>query len=562
MPQSRRRSPPGGYQEALPRANRHGELLTLNIRRGLSALPVGGGAGLASAGVAGAPAATAWAAEVQEQQAALGAGALAQSPGVRGSEQADGVTGHRAQRAGCRIRPGRSQQHRVPLHARHGRWRRRRPVDDLLVGTGRRLSAEERLGGAVDRFAHGPRFRQVAPGHRDRSAGHGSLRIPAGQVIWGEQPLEAAAPPLTDGRAERQAQPPGPEDEPQFLRRRLTARDCRKPHVTSITSDVRPEPRQIQEFLLDHGAGRLPHPGGSLYEHLVRVAALLAEWGADEDLQLAGLCHACYGTAGYPHLLLGPDERPVLRAVAGAPAESLAYLYGSCDRAAVHPALKEPGPVPFRDRFTGRTHTPPEPDIRAFTELTAANELDVIRHNPAMATSHGVALRQFFAGARQRLTDAAWQAWSQPPGPDLSGRIEAGGQMSPVAITGLDHLVLTVADLDQTAGFYQRVLGMRPVTFGAGRRALEFGTSKINLHQAGQEITPHAAQPTRGSADLCLITTTPPGEVLAHLGAEHVPVEDAPVPRTGACGPITSIYIRDPDGNLIEIASYAAGQAS
>ena len=131
--------------------------------------------------------------------------------------------------------------------------------------------------------------------------------------------------------------------------------------------------------------------------------------------------------------------------------------------------------------------------------------------------------------------------------------------MSPVAITGLDHLVLTVTDLDQTAGFYQRVLGMRPVTFGAGRRALEFGTSKINLHQAGQEITPHAARPTPGSADLCLITTTPPGEVLSHLDAQHVPVEDGPVPRTGARGPITSIYIRDPDGNLIEIASYPAG---
>jgi hypothetical protein len=77
----------------------------------------------------------------------------------------------------------------------------------------------------------------------------------------------------------------------------------------------------------------------------------------------------------------------------------------------------------------------------------------------------------------------------------------------PVAISGLDHLVLTVADLDQTIGFYQRVLGMRPVSFGHGRRALQFGTSKINLHQAGQEITPHAARPVPGSADLCLVTT-------------------------------------------------------
>jgi len=132
----------------------------------------------------------------------------------------------------------------------------------------------------------------------------------------------------------------------------------------------------------------------------------------------------------------------------------------------------------------------------------------------------------------------------------------------PVAITALDHLVLTVADVDETVGFYQRVLGMRPVAFGAGRRALEFGTSKINLHQAGAEVTPHAARPVPGSADLCLITTTPPGQVLAHLSAEHVPVEDGPVPRTGARGPITSVYIRDPDDNLIEIASYPADPAA
>ena len=143
------------------------------------------------------------------------------------------------------------------------------------------------------------------------------------------------------------------------------------------------------------------------------------------------------------------------------------------------------------------------------------------------------------------LTPPAWQ--------------EQGRQRPAVTITGLDHLVLTVTDPDQAADFYQRVLGMRPVTFGAVRRALEFGPSKINLHQAGQEITPHADRPTRGSADLCLITTTPTGEILAHLGAQHVPLEDGPVSRTGAQGPITSIYIRDPDGNLIEIASYPAG---
>jgi hypothetical protein len=172
------------------------------------------------------------------------------------------------------------------------------------------------------------------------------------------------------------------------------------------------ETSKLQEFLLDHGAGRLPHPGGTLFEHLVRVAALLADWGASEELQAAGLCHACYGTDGFPQALLGLDERAVLGALAGERAESLVYLYGSCDRAAVYPVLKEPGPVPFLDRFTGRTSTPPERDVNAFTELTAANELDVIRHNAALAARHGATLRRLFADARHRLTDAAWQAWS------------------------------------------------------------------------------------------------------------------------------------------------------
>ncbi|MGH3401000.1 MAG: VOC family protein [Streptosporangiaceae bacterium] len=326
-----------------------------------------------------------------------------------------------------------------------------------------------------------------------------------------------------------------------------------------------PESQEIKEFLLERGSGRLPHPGGTLYEHLARVAALLDEWGADEDLQAAGLCHACYGTAGFDHPLLGLDERPVLRALVGTRAEALVYLYGSCDRAAVYPALKEPGPVSFRDRFTGRSHTLPERDLRALTELTAANELDIQRHNPAIAAADRAALLQLFADARPRLTDAAWQAWSKQPRTDPSELPKQVQPVPPVVITGLDHLVLTVTDPDQTSRFYQRVLGMRPVTFAAGRRALEFGTSKLNLHQTGHEITPHADRPMPGSADLCLITTTPPDQVLAHLTAQRVPVEDGPVPRTGARGPITSIYFRDPDGNLIEIASYpespAAGKA-
>lgn len=123
-------------------------------------------------------------------------------------------------------------------------------------------------------------------------------------------------------------------------------------------------------------------------------------------------------------------------------------------------------------------------------------------------------------------------------------------------IDRLDHLVLTVKDVAATLSFYTRVLGMEEVTFGAGRKALAFGRQKINLHEAGREFEPKAAAPTPGSADLCLITETPLEEVQAHLEASGVEVELPPSPRTGAAGPIRSLYLRDPDGNLIELSNY------
>jgi catechol 2,3-dioxygenase-like lactoylglutathione lyase family enzyme len=126
----------------------------------------------------------------------------------------------------------------------------------------------------------------------------------------------------------------------------------------------------------------------------------------------------------------------------------------------------------------------------------------------------------------------------------------------PVVIDRIDHLVLTVADLDQTVAFYVRVLGMQPVTFGAGRRALRFGRHKLNLHQAGHERAPKARRPTPGSVDVCLVTTTPLARLVAHLRACDVQVEEGPVAMTGATGPITSVYFRDPDGNLIEVSTY------
>jgi catechol 2,3-dioxygenase-like lactoylglutathione lyase family enzyme len=123
-----------------------------------------------------------------------------------------------------------------------------------------------------------------------------------------------------------------------------------------------------------------------------------------------------------------------------------------------------------------------------------------------------------------------------------------------IPIRALDHLVLTVADIESTCDFYTRVLGMRQVVFAGGRRTLAFGDQKINLHQLGAEFEPKALRPTPGSADFCLLTDVPSDEILRHLAACGVPVVEGPVEKTGAMGRLVSIYIRDPDGNLVEIA--------
>jgi catechol 2,3-dioxygenase-like lactoylglutathione lyase family enzyme len=126
-----------------------------------------------------------------------------------------------------------------------------------------------------------------------------------------------------------------------------------------------------------------------------------------------------------------------------------------------------------------------------------------------------------------------------------------------IRIDHLDHLVLTVASIEAACDFYTRALGMRVETFGQDRKALRFGDQKINLHQAGHEFEPKALRPMPGSADLCFIATTPLEEVVAHLQRLGVAIEEGPVPRTGATGPIRSIYLRDPDRNLIEISNPA-----
>jgi catechol 2,3-dioxygenase-like lactoylglutathione lyase family enzyme len=123
-------------------------------------------------------------------------------------------------------------------------------------------------------------------------------------------------------------------------------------------------------------------------------------------------------------------------------------------------------------------------------------------------------------------------------------------------IDSLDHLVLTVADVEKTIRFYVDVFGMEEVGFGEGRKALKFGHQKINLHQRGAEVKPNAFAAMPGSADLCLITTTPLAQVEQELRSHGETIELGPVERTGATGKILSLYLRDPDQNLIEISNY------
>ncbi len=129
----------------------------------------------------------------------------------------------------------------------------------------------------------------------------------------------------------------------------------------------------------------------------------------------------------------------------------------------------------------------------------------------------------------------------------------------PPTVSALDHLVLTVADIDATLRFYTETMGMRAETFrpadGSSRHALSFGTQKINLHPAAAPFNPKAAHPGPGTADLCFLTEVPLADWQAHLAAQGVAIEEGPVARTGATGPILSLYLRDPDGNLIEIST-------
>jgi catechol 2,3-dioxygenase-like lactoylglutathione lyase family enzyme len=125
-------------------------------------------------------------------------------------------------------------------------------------------------------------------------------------------------------------------------------------------------------------------------------------------------------------------------------------------------------------------------------------------------------------------------------------------------IAGIDHFVLTVASLDKTCAFYQRVLGFQRIDVPDRPTALAFGNHKINVHEVGRSFEPKAMSPTPGSGDFCLITDQPLNDICAHLAANDVVVEVGPVERSGARGPMMSVYFRDPDGNLVEVSEYGS----
>ncbi|WP_354670868.1 DUF6817 domain-containing protein [Actinomadura sp. DC4] len=172
----------------------------------------------------------------------------------------------------------------------------------------------------------------------------------------------------------------------------------------------RPEPdlAAVTAFLAAHGADELAHPGGTLLAHLGRVHALLAEWRARPALRLAGLCHAFYGTDGFPAALGDVHDRRELAAVIGEEAERLVHLYAGCDRGFSYPRLAVDG-APFRDRFTGAESDPPPEVRRDLAELTAANELDLAQVNTDFRTTHGPALLGLFTSWRTLLSDPAWR---------------------------------------------------------------------------------------------------------------------------------------------------------
>ena len=176
-----------------------------------------------------------------------------------------------------------------------------------------------------------------------------------------------------------------------------------------MTSGFHQQEKLAAGLLASRGAAGIPHPGGTLLAHLERVSALLGQWGARPTLRLAGLCHAYYGTDGFPVMLGEPASRDELAGVIGEEAERLVYFYASCDRHFSYPHLAEPAGA-FKDRFTGAVLSPAQAMRRDFAELTAANELDIAAVNPELRARHGRELLRLFTSWRNLLSDPAWHA--------------------------------------------------------------------------------------------------------------------------------------------------------
>ncbi|MDW4910260.1 hypothetical protein RB628_34265 [Streptomyces sp. ADMS] len=176
------------------------------------------------------------------------------------------------------------------------------------------------------------------------------------------------------------------------------------PPVTVLPSAA----AQAVGFLRQLGAEQIAHPGGTLLAHLCRVYRLLAAWEARPVLRLAGLCHAAYGTDGFPTALLSLDRRTELARVIGPEAEEIVHVYAAMDRKATYPGLAAPD-APFHDRFTGGTRTPDRSRREDLAELTAANELDLARVDPVFREQWGPDLLALFTGFRPLLSGRAWE---------------------------------------------------------------------------------------------------------------------------------------------------------
>ena len=183
--------------------------------------------------------------------------------------------------------------------------------------------------------------------------------------------------------------------------------DRETPRAFSAAQTDAAREQRVTEFLVARGAAELAHPGGTLLAHLRRTHRLLVAWEAPRPLALAGLCHAIYGTDGFPHLLVEPTRRDVVVDLVGVKAEAIVHRYATCDRTIVGPQVGRRRPVAFRDRFTGVTTQVDGAELRSFAELTVANELDVLDRHVTLTQDGRAVLSELLARCRPLVSPAA-----------------------------------------------------------------------------------------------------------------------------------------------------------